>query len=214
MPAIAMPMLRGSEKPCTTWPLAGQMKPLASAAAGAVDGAGLGAAAAGGGDGAVGGADATVPGVAAGGADAFSCASNASEYGCFVARGSVFSRFVDVVGGGAAIVPPGPGSGRDSTRLDGTGVASITIGPPAAGPASGVTGAAAAGAGATGAGGGCAGRTVGMRWTIGAGCGLAQAASAAAVASTTRTRRPRMRAEASMRLTPSVCFTMTVSRHA
>src|SRR5690606_37954879 len=133
LPAIAMPMLRGSEKPCTTWPLAGQMKPLASAAAGAVDGAGLAATAAGGGAGAVGGADATGPGVAGGAAEDFSRVSSASEYGCFVARGSVFSRFVDVVGGGAASVPPGPGSGRDSTRLEGTGVVSITSGPPVAG---------------------------------------------------------------------------------
>ncbi|MEB2336860.1 MAG: hypothetical protein OZ920_09290 [Burkholderiales bacterium] len=71
-------------------------------------------------------------------------------------------------GGGAAIVPPGPGNGRDSMRLDGIGVVSIATGASAAvgWPGGGV--AAAGGGGGVGAG-VAAGRIVGARCTIGAG---------------------------------------------
>src|SRR5690606_22252666 len=155
-------MLRGSANPCTTWPVAGQTKSPAEAAPGAAGAAGAGA----GGDvgaaagaGAVGGAIATGPGVAAaGGAADFSSSNSESEYGCLVAIGSVLSMFDDCGGGGAAIVPPGPGSGRDSTRLDGTGVVSITSGAESAAPGAGA-GTGKVATGGTGAG-AAAGRVV------------------------------------------------------
>jgi len=160
-------MLPGSAKPCTICPVAGQMKSPAAveAAGGCVAGRVAGGAA---GGGALGGADATGPGAAAAGvSDDRNRASSASEYGCFVAIGSVFSMLEDCSGGGAAMVPPGPGSGRDVTLLAGTGVVSITGA--ASDGADGAAGGVAIGGTGSGARGACSTCVGADRCAIGAG---------------------------------------------
>src|SRR5690606_19837802 len=128
-PAIAIPMLRGCAKSCTTSPEPGQIPsradhaPVAAAPpAGAGAPAPAGAAAASGAARATGGTGVVA---AVWRAAARLCARATSEYGCFSAFGSVFSRLADAApvapaapAGGA----PAPGSGRVSTGPRAIGV--------------------------------------------------------------------------------------------
>src|SRR5690606_7257019 len=153
-------MLRGSAKPCSTGPEAGQLNPRADGApaedtvlpASGSSGCGLRGCG-------VPGRDA--PGSAAGGCACFSFASRASEYGCLAALGSVRIGPPAITGAvgdsGRATLPGAPGRGRLSAEADGirTAGTGVTIGPSPGG-------ASAEGAGATaGAAGGGAVRVAG-----------------------------------------------------
>jgi hypothetical protein len=230
-------MLLGWAKSCTTWPEAGQIQSLElwlalalglTLALGLAPALGLGALAAGaapaadaaaasdadGRAAAALGAALAMGGIGSDAAGAFAriCASAASEYGCFSAFGSVFSRLPEAaLDAGAGAAPGAPGKGRVSTgpRAIGVVCTPMASAPGAAGdpPAAEAPmaagdpfpGAAADGPGATG--GGAVTGGGGERWTIGAGCGLAQPASTR-TAATAMQRRGRA-AMASPRAKPA-----------